>query len=345
MTKSSTQRGGLGPPRCSFCPSKLVPVHDWETKLVGGHDWERKARESKVESRPQESVACLLGGGFAATPCYHPPVIVTAEQDIAGAEIAAACVVQVHERLAEALRPGQTLAQIDAFVASTLQELHCKSAFLNYTVREHPPFPSHACLSVNECIVHGTHDMNSDPLEPGDVISIDIGVTHNGWIGDAAWTYAISEASDQVIALMRAGRESLRLGVEAMQAGRPLIDWARAVQKHAEGECGFGLVRGLGGHGYGRTLHGPPYISNVVPTFPGEWPEAFKAFKPGMLIAVEPMLALTTTEIRSSGRAWPIYSADDSLAVHYEADVRITPDGPHNLTAGLFDLPEIVGQG
>lgn len=271
-------------------------------------------------------------------------MIVTAEQDIAGAEVAAGHVVEVHQRLAERLAPGLTLAEVDAFVAETLRDLHCKSAFLNYTAREHPPFPSHACLSVNECVVHGTHTMNADPLEVGDIISIDIGVLHNGWIGDAAWTYAISEASDEAISLMRAGRESLRLGIEAMQAGRPLVDWARAVQGHAENECGFGLIRGLGGHGYGRTLHSPPYISNVVPSFPGEWPEAFKAFKPGMLIAVEPMLALTTTETRSTGRSWPIYSADDSLSVHYEADIRITEERPMNLTAALFELPEIVGK-
>ncbi len=143
--------------------------------------------------------------------------------------------------------------------------------------------------------------------------------------------------------LVVAGRESLRLGVEAMQPGKPLIDWARVVQDHVEKKCGFGLVRGLGGHGYGRTLHGAPFISNVVPTYPGEWPDAFRTFRPGMLVAVEPMLAVSTTEIRSEGREWPIYSADGSRSVHHEADVLITEDGPVNLTASLFDLPDIVG--
>ena len=96
-------------------------------------------------------------------------------------------------------------------------------------------------------------------------------------------------------------------------------------------------------HGYGKSLHSPPYISNVVPSFPGEWPDAFRSFKEGMLIAVEPMLAMTTTEIRSEGREWPIYTADSSLSVHYEADIRVTSNEPTNLTEGLFDLPEIVG--
>ena len=270
-------------------------------------------------------------------------MIVTAEQDIEGATIAAAHVVEVHRRLVDMLRPGLTLAQIDEFVAATLEELDCVSAFLGYTVRGHPPFPSHACLSVNECVVHGTHNMTTNPLQPGDIISIDIGVLHHGWIGDAAWTYAIGEASDEALTLMRAGRETLRRGIEKIKAGRPMIDWARVVQEYAEHNQGFGLVRGLGGHGYGKSLHSPPYISNVVPSFPGEWPDAFRSFKEGMLIAVEPMLAMTTTEIRSEGREWPIYTADSSLSVHYEADIRVTSNEPTNLTEGLFDLPEIVG--
>ena len=270
-------------------------------------------------------------------------MIITKESDIQAAAIAAEKVVETHQRLVEMLRPGLTLANIDEFVGKTLKDLDSRSAFIGYKVRGHPPFPSHACLSVNECVVHGTHNMTADPLEPGDIISIDIGVEHKGWIGDAAWTYAICEASDEALALMRAGAESLRLGVEAMQPDRPLIDWAKAVQDYVEKQKGFGLVRGLGGHGYGKTLHSPPFISNVVPSFPGEWPDAYTSFKEGMLIAVEPMLAMTTTEIRSEGRAWPIYSADSSLSVHYEADVRISADGPINLTQGLFELPEIVG--
>ena len=270
-------------------------------------------------------------------------MLVTAEHDVAGATLAAEKVVETHRRLVEFLRAGQTLAQVDAFVGSTLTDLDSVSAFKNYRVRGHPPFPSEACLSVNECIVHGTHDMTSTPIAPGDLLSIDIGVIHDGWIGDAAWTYVIEDTDEVSMNLVIAGRESLRLGVEAMQPGRPLVDWARAVQDHVEKKCGFGLVRGLGGHGYGRTLHGPPFISNVVPTYPGEWPDAFRSFRPGMLVAVEPMLAVSTTEIRSEGREWPIYSADGSRSVHHEADVLITEDGPINLTASLFDLPDVVG--
>jgi methionyl aminopeptidase len=265
------------------------------------------------------------------------------ERDIAGAASAAECVVKTHEAIASFLREGQTLAEIDSFVAKTLASLDCTSCFLGYKTREHPPFPSHACLSVNECVVHGTHSMTTTPIREGDLVSIDIGVRHRGWIGDAAWTYLIKRGDDASRALMKSGRESLRLGIQAMQPGRPLIDWARAVQQRVEKQDGFCLVRGLGGHGYGKSLHAPPFISNVVPSYPGEWQESWQTFKPGLLVAVEPMLALTSTEIVSKGSEWPVFTADGSRSVHYEADVLIEAGGPRNLTQGLFDLPDVVG--
>ena len=263
--------------------------------------------------------------------------------DVEAATAAAERTVEIHRRLVEWLRPGQTLAEIDTFVAENLFDLNSTSAFLGYRAKPHPRFPSHACLSLNECVVHGTHDMTRTPIKEGDLLSIDIGVLHMGWIGDAAWTYAIVDAEPIALSLMQAGRDCLAAGIEAMQPGRPLLDWARAVQKHAEDECGFKLIRGLGGHGYGKSLHGPPFISNVVPQHPGEWTDAFSSFKPGLLVAVEPMLSLTTDSVRSVGKGWPLFSSDDSLSVHYESDILITEDGPLNLTAGLFDLPDRVG--
>jgi methionyl aminopeptidase len=270
-------------------------------------------------------------------------MVVTAEKDIQGARDAARCVVEVHEALVDFLRTGLTLAQVDRFVAETLHRLGGRSAFLNYKIPAHPPFPSHACISPNSCIVHGTHLMKHEPLQPGDLISIDIGVVLRGWIGDAAWTFAIEHASDEAQQLMTCGRQALQLGLAAIQPSRPLVDWARAVQHHVETECGFHLVRGLGGHGYGRQLHGPPFISNVLPSFRTEWPDAWKPFTPGMLIAVEPMIATSTSQISSESRAWPIFTTDGSLSVHYEANVLVTDEGSEDLTAGMKNLPDIVG--
>jgi methionyl aminopeptidase len=270
-------------------------------------------------------------------------MLVSAPRDIEAAAKAAELVVLVHQRLAETLRAGQTLAEVDALVGRTLKEHRAKSCFHKYRIPGPPPFPSQSCLSVNACVVHGTHVMSADPLVPGDLLSVDIGVSLGGWIGDAAWTYGIEAVDDEATRLMESGIESLREGVAAMQPGRPLMDWARAVQGRVEERDGFHLVRGLGGHGYGKKLHAAPFVSNVVPRSPGEWPDGWTTFKPGQLIAVEPMIAVSTPEITSEPGAWPIFSADGSMSVHYEADVFITEDGPRNLTGAMFDLPSIVG--
>ncbi|MHC5005008.1 MAG: M24 family metallopeptidase [Planctomycetota bacterium] len=270
-------------------------------------------------------------------------MVVTAPSDVQSASDAARKVVEVHRAVVEDLRAGLTLAEVDALVTSAMKALKCRSAFYRYRIPGHSPYPSQSCLSVNDCIVHGTHLMSQRPLEPGDLLSIDVGVVHKGWIGDAAWTYAIEHADDEALALMRCGRRSLELGLAAMQPNRPLMDWARAVQSYVENECGYWLVRGLGGHGYGRKLHGPPFISNVVPSYAGEWPDQWKQFKPGLLVAVEPMIAVGTSSIVSEPGDWPIRTADGSLSVHYEADVLITPDGPRDLTEGMADLPDVVG--
>ncbi len=267
---------------------------------------------------------------------------------IQGKEIeAVACsaqhVVDIHKSLTDFLRAGLTLPEIDSFIAKLLRQHKCKSAFLKYRIPGQPPFPSHSCLSVNDCVVHGTHVMSLSPLQPGDLISIDIGVTHQGWIGDAAWTWAIEHVSDENLRLMHAGKDSLAAGVATMQPNRPLMDFAKAVQEVAEEQYGFHLIRGLGGHGYGRTLHTPPFISNVVPAHASEWPDAWRTFETGMLIAVEPMLAVGTGNIENTRGTWPIFSADHSMSVHYEADVLIGEEGPIDLTKDLQQLPDIVG--
>lgn len=261
---------------------------------------------------------------------------------------AAQMVVTTHRRLVEFLRVGQTLGQIDAFVASCFEDLGCRSAFLGYKVPGSPAFPSHACLSVNECVVHGTAGYYTAPMKPRDILKIDIGVFNKGWVGDAAWTYAFKDRDESAARLMHCGKESLRRGAKTLRPGNTFIEWARAVQGYAEGECGFHLIRGLGGHGIGRKLHGRPYISNTVPTGAGEWPDAHTPCAPGLLVAVEPMIAVSTGEAiqrrsRSGLSEWPMFTADGSLAVHYEHDVLITETGPEVLTRDLEELPEIVG--
>lgn len=269
------------------------------------------------------------------------PLLTEGEGEIAYQ--AAQCVVRTHERLVEFLRVGQTLGVIDAFVARTLADLGCRSCFLGYKVPRSPAFPSHACLSVNECVVHGTAGYYTKPLVEGDVLKIDIGVWHKGFIGDAAWTYAFKHQTPEAKRLMDAGKESLALGCEQLRVGNTYLKWAQAVQGCVEERHGLHLIRGLGGHGIGRSLHGPPFVSNVVPTYPGEWPEAMSKCLAGTVIAVEPMLAIGTGATSQTRNQWPVFTADGSLSAHYEHDVLIREKGPWILTEGLEKMPDVVG--
>lgn len=276
--------------------------------------------------------------------------LVTSRSDVTAARDAAQNVVETHRRLSRFLRMGQTLAEIDRFVARTLDELGCRSCFLGYRQGRLPAFPSHACLSVNDCIVHGTAASHTLPLKPGDVLKIDIGVWFRGWVGDAAWTYVFGEPTDEVARLTVCGKESLRRGIAALRPGEPYLNWARAVQECVEEPpprgFGFHLVRGLGGHGYGRRLHGPPFIANSVPRgdLRFEWPDGLKPALPGTLIALEPMIAAGTGETDDTGRTkrWPVRTADGSIAVHYEHDVLIAEDRVVILTEGLEELTDVI---
>lgn len=260
---------------------------------------------------------------------------------------AARKVVQTHELLAAWLRPGVTLAVIDAFVAKSLAELQCRSCFKDYKVSGHPPFPSHACLSVNECVVHGTAGYYREPLKPGDVLKIDIGVWFRGWVGDAAWTYVFGQPTPTVANLMKAGKESLRRGIAELRPANPYLRWAEVVQDCVEGDFGVHCIENWGGHGYGRSLHGPPHILNHRPLSGGSWPEKGNLWQPGNLVAVEPMIAAgtgrtTQRPFNSKLTDWPVFVADGSMSVHYEHDVLITEDGQKVLTEGLENLNDII---
>ncbi len=267
---------------------------------------------------------------------------VQSTKDREGALSAAQKVVEVHHALADYLEHGLTLAQIDRFVKETLDRLNCASCFYKYRPGRMPPFPSQACLSVNECVVHGTAGYLTRPMEKGDVLSIDIGVKYQGWFGDAAWTYVFGEMTPEVRKLTNSGKESLAEGIKELRPDNTWLDWARTVQDIVENKYGFHMIRGLGGHGVGRALHTAPWISNVVPSYPGEWSDAHGRCLPGTIVAVEPMIGVGTGQIAQKPKDWPIYTADNSLSVHYEHDVLITDDGPEILTAGLEQVTDVI---
>ena len=270
------------------------------------------------------------------------PTAVRSHSDVDAAYDAAQKVVETHHRIAAFLHEGLTLAQVDRFVYETLEDLGCKSCFFKYRAGGLPPFPSQACLSLNECVVHGTAAYHLEPMKPGDVLKIDIGVRYRGWMGDAAWTYVFGEMTPEIKKLTDSGKESLAKGIEELRPGNVWLDWAKTVQRVVEDEYGFHLIRGLGGHGYGKKLHTSPWISNVVPTHPNEWPDATKIIEPGALVAVEPMIGIGTGEITQGHKQWPIFTADGSNSVHYEHDVLVTSDGPRILTDGLQDVQDVI---
>lgn len=295
-----------------------------------------------------------------------PTIKPLSKADETAATEAAQKVVETHRRLSRFIRPGMSLGVIDAEVGRVLDELGCRSCFIGYKAGGSSPFPSHACVSVNECVVHGYAGYRAEPLKVGDLFKLDIGVWHKGFIGDAAWTYSIGEPSAENRKLMECGKESLRLGVAAIRPENTWLDWARAVQNHVESVCGFHCVRGLGGHGIGRKLHGYPYVSNVVPSDLSEWAEATHRCEPGVIVAVEPMISVGTSEIitmadrkraeaKKAGKGilsrsaqviapdvWPLLSADASMSVHYEHDVLVTENGPRVLTAELTTLNDVI---
>lgn len=271
------------------------------------------------------------------------PTPVTKPEEVQLAFDAAQRVVETHRRVSAWLRPGLTLGEIDTFVAETLDDLGCKSCFFRYKPGRIPPFPSHACLSVNDCVVHGTAGYRLEPLEEGDLLKIDIGVKCRGWVGDAAWTYSFGEPAPEVRRMMECGKEALRRGIEVLHPDNTWRRWAEVVQGYVEEECKLHLVRGLGGHGYGRSLHAPPFISNVVPLRHDDWPDANRPCWPGTLVAVEPMIAIGTGRYAQAKRQWPIFTADGSMSVHYEHDVLVTEEGPRVLTEGMDELPDVVG--
>ncbi len=273
----------------------------------------------------------------------RPPRISPADADLAFT--AAQRVVDIHRHLSKFVREGMTLAQIDAEAARAIDAAGCKSCFLHYKHGKMPPFPAHTCLSVNECIVHGTPMFYPHKLKEGDLLKLDVGVFYKGWVGDAGWTYSIGPPGEQNRKLMQCGKEALRRGIPTLKPGGMWIDWARAVEPYVEKECGFKLTRGLGGHGIGfKKLHGPPFVSNVLPASDNNWPDAYERIQPGNLVAVEPMISLTTGQQFSFDKSpWPILTADRSVSVHYEADVLVTENGPRDLTVGMSELPDEVG--
>jgi methionyl aminopeptidase len=227
---------------------------------------------------------------------------------------------ETREKVAAAVRPGITTKDLDAIAEEAIGSAGAVPSFKGYR-----GFPASICTSVNEEIVHGIP--GERVLLEGDLISLDVGAIWEGYHGDSAVTVFVGEPpSDEAEKLVRVTQESLEAGISQIRAGGRLSDIGHAVQQVAEG-AGFSVVREYVGHGVGQSLHEDPQIPNYGP--PGRGPE----LRPGLVIAVEPMVNMGGWETRALEDGWTVVTADGSLSAHFEHTIAVTEDGPEVLTA------------
>ena len=185
-------------------------------------------------------------------------------------------------------------------------------------------FPGAVCVSVNDEVVHGIPS-SERVLQEGDIVSVDVGVRLDGWCADSAWTYAVGEISAEARALMDVTEKSLWSAVEAATRGNHVGDLGAAVVGAVEG-TEYGIIRDLVGHGIGREVHEEPQVPNVGRA--GHGP----LLRPGMVLAIEPMLSAGTPDIKTLEDGWTVVTADRTLSAHFEHTVAITAEGPRVLT-------------
>jgi len=218
--------------------------------------------------------------------------------------------------------PGSSTLAMDQAVGELIARYKAKSPFLGYAFPGKKPFPANLCASVNECVVHGVP--NDEELEEGDLVSIDVGVSLNGYIGDSAWTFPIGEPDPAAKRLLVAGEEALWAGIEAAKPRGKINDIATAVQTLVEGR-GYSVVREFVGHGVGMALHEEPQVPNYVDA-KSTAIMMNKTLKPGMVIAIEPMVNEGKAEVESKDNTWPVLTKDGSRSVHFEHTVAIMGD-------------------
>ncbi len=220
----------------------------------------------------------------------------------------------------ELLHPGVTTADLNAAAEETLQKHDAYSPFKNYG---QPPFPGSICTSVNQELVHGIPGKRK--LKEGDIISIDCGAVVDGYVGDAAFTAGIGQISPTATKLIEVTRQALDVGIAMMRAGNKTGDVSAAIQQFVEAQ-GFQVVREYTGHGVGRKMHEGPQVPNYG------LPGTGVLLRPGMTIALEPMVLVGTYRTRVLSNQWTVVSADGSLTAHYEHSVAVTEGDPLILT-------------
>jgi methionyl aminopeptidase len=237
-------------------------------------------------------------------------------------EACAVAATVLHE-LKKHVKPGVTTYDLDQIAKHLIASHGAKSACFGYQL-DNRVFPAHACLSVNEEVVHGIGSLKRILLD-GDIISLDIVVEYNGYIGDNAATVAVGLVSPKIQKLMQVAMEALSLGIAQAKVGNRIGDISYAIQTHCE-KNGYGVVRDLVGHGVGVDIHEEPQIPNFGRK--GAGPK----IRAGMTLAIEPMVNLGTHRTRCLSDGWTIVTADSLASVHYEHTVLTREEGPEILT-------------
>ena len=225
----------------------------------------------------------------------------------------------VHDELGKALKPGMTTKEIDRLGEEIIRSFGCVPNFLNYN-----GYPASICVSVNDEVVHGIPSKKRR-LQEGDIVSLDAGLIYKGYHSDAARTHAVGEVSKEARQLIDVTRECFFEGIKFATAGNHLHDISNAIAAHAE-KYGYGIVEDLVGHGIGTHLHEEPEIPNFHQHTKGI------RLKPGMTLAIEPMINLGTKEVEWMDDDWTVVTADGSLSAHYENTILITEGEPEIFT-------------
>jgi methionyl aminopeptidase len=229
---------------------------------------------------------------------------------------------KAHAEVAKLIKPGISTSQLDQCAEEYIRDHGGVPSFKGYN-----HFPASLCISVGAQVVHGIPGKYE--LREGDIVSIDCGVFLNGFHSDSAYTYAVGTVEPNVEALLRATKESLYVGIEKAEAGARLGDLGFAIQKYVE-DRGYSVVRELVGHGVGRNLHEGPEVPNF-----GKRGQGAK-LKPGMVIAIEPMINLGKRNVVQEKDGWTIRTADRLPSAHFEHTVAVRKGKPEILTTFAF---------
>jgi methionyl aminopeptidase len=236
---------------------------------------------------------------------------------------ACAVAATVLAKLKQQVRPGITTYDLDQIGRDLIAAAGARSACHGYQLHSRR-YPAYTCLSVNEEVVHGIGSLKR-VLRDGDIISLDVVVEYNGYIGDNALTVPVGAVDSRVTELLRVTEEALVLGIKQAQVGNRIGDISHAVQTFVESH-GFSVVREMVGHGVGREMHEEPQIPNFGRKNSGE------KIKAGMTLAIEPMVNLGAYQVKTLSDGWTIVTADGTPSAHFEHTVLTTDSGPEILT-------------